>query len=145
MKWITRSGAKTDRIACPWLIKKYVAPQAEFVFVDPARVLEVAKEMGGTSFDAPNADYTHRDGKCTFEVLMEDFKLDDPALNMLARIIHGADINEDRGATPQSEGLRAIGAGFALTTPDDHEKLRLEFPIYDALLAWCEKQVEGKS
>jgi hypothetical protein len=143
MKWIARRGAKTDRIACPWLIKKFIDPHAEFVFVDAEKVLATAKALGGKSFDAPNADYTHRDGKCTFEVLMEDFNLSDPALTMLARIIHGADISEDRGATPYSEGLRAIGEGFALTTPDDHEKLKLQFPMYEALYAWCRKQVSG--
>lgn len=143
MKWITRSGAKTDRIACPWLIKKFIDPQAEFVFVSAEKVLATAKELGGKSFDAPNADYTHRDGKCTFEVLMEEFKLDDPALSMLAAIIHGADISEARGSTPQSEGLRAIGEGFAITTLDDHEKLRLQFPLYDALYTWCKKQISG--
>jgi len=140
MKWITRIGAKTDRIACPWLIKKFIDPQAELVFVPAEKVLTTAQELGGKSFDAPNADYTHRDSKCSFEVLMEEFNLDDPALVMLARIIHGADIREDRGSTSQSEGLRAIGEGFAITTLDDHEKLRLQFPMYDALYAWCKNQ-----
>lgn len=140
MKWITRSGAKTDRIACPWLIRKFIDPQAEFVFVEAEKVLSTAKDVGGKSFDAPDADYTHRNGKCTFEVLMEEFNLDDPALNMLAAIIHGADVREDRGSTSQSAGLRAIGEGFALTTPDDHEKLKLQFPIYDALYSWCENR-----
>jgi hypothetical protein len=143
MKWITRSGAKTDRVACPWLIEKFIDSQGEFVFVDAEKVLTTAKELGAKSFDAPQADYTHRDGKCTFEVLMEEFKLEDPALNMLARIIHGADIKEDRGATPQSEGLRAIGEGFAMTTLDDHEKLRRQFPMYDALFVWCKKQINS--
>jgi len=141
MKWITRLGAKTDRIACPWLIKKFIDPQAEFVFVSAEKVLATLKELEGKSFDAPNADYTHRDGKCTFEVLIEEFKLNDPALSMLAAIIHGADISEDHGSTPQSEGLRAIGEGFALTTLDDHEKLRLQFPMYEALYAWCKQQI----
>lgn len=143
MKWITRSGAKTDRIACPWLIKKYIDPEAEFVFVEAEKVLSTTMKAGGKSFDAPNADYTHRLDKCSFEVLMEEFKLVDPALKMLARIIHGADIREDRGGTPQSEGVRAIGEGFAITTLDDHEKLRLQFPMYDALLAWCSQQVSS--
>ncbi len=144
MKWITRCGAKTDRIACPWLIKSFIDDQAAFVFVPAEKVLATAKKLGGKSFDAPNADYTHRNGKCSFEVLMEEFKLEDPALTMLARIIHGADVKEDRGATPQSEGLRAIGEGFVITTLDDHEKLRLQFPMYDALLAWCRHQVSGR-
>jgi hypothetical protein len=141
MKWITRSGAKTDRIACPWLIRRFIDPQAIFVFVDAPKVRSAARALGGKSFDAPNAQYTHRDGKCTFEVLMEEFKIDDPALAMLARIVHGADIKEDRGSTPQSEGLRAIGEGFAITTLDDHEKLRLQFPMYDALFAWCRNHI----
>src|SRR5436190_328259 len=96
MKWVTRERPKTDRIACPWLIKNFIDPQAEFLYVPAAQVLEVAEREGAHSYDAPGAEYTHRDGLCSFEVLLEDYKLDDPALQLLARIVHGADVGDDR-------------------------------------------------
>jgi hypothetical protein len=145
MKWITREGAKTDRVACPWLIKKFIDPQAEFLFVPKDAVLEVARREGGKSFDCPEADYAHREGKCSFEALIEDFRLEDPALHVLARIVHGADIATDVGIVPEAAGLRAIAHGFAAICQDDQRKLELEFPVYDALYAWCQAKVEGKS
>jgi len=140
MKWITREGAKTDRVACPWLIKKFIDPEAEFLFVPKEQVLEVARTEGGRSFDTPGADYTHRGNKCSFEVLIEEYRLDDPALLKLAQIVHGADITADRNIVPEAAGLFAIAEGFYLICPDDHEKLRLEFPLYDALYAWCHNE-----
>jgi hypothetical protein len=143
VKWVTRAGAKTDRVACPWLIRKFVDPQAEFLFVPADQVLTMAESQGAKSFDAPGADYTHRDGKCSFEVLVEEFSIKDPALVQLANIVHGADIPVDLSRTPQSSGLLAIAEGFALVCLDDHRKLELEFPMYDALYAWCQRQVTG--
>lgn len=140
MKWITREGAKTDRVACPWLIKRFIDKEAEFLFVQKDQVLETAKRLGGKSFDASGADYTHRGRLCTFEVLLEDFKLMDPALGRLARIVHGADIEGDVGTCPESAGLLAAATGFHETTPDDYEKLKLQFPLYDALYAYCRRQ-----
>ena len=141
MKWVTRARPKTDRIACPWLIKKFIDPEAEILYVDPERVLEVAEREGAHSFDAPEARYTHRDGKCTFEVLIEEYGLEgDPALVHLARIVHGADIAGDENATPQSAGLKAIAEGFSTTVPDDQLLLQTEMPIYDALYEWCKRQ-----
>jgi hypothetical protein len=137
MKWITREGAHTDRVACPWLIRKFIDKDAEFVFVQREKVLETAKKLGGKSFDAPGADYTHRDGKCTFEVLIEDYKLNESALPRLAMIVHGADVSGEVDCCPEAAGLLAIAEGFAKTTPDDHRKLELEFPVYDALYAYC--------
>lgn len=145
MKWVTREGAKTDRVACPWLISKFIDPQAEFLFVPKDEVLEVARREGGKSFDSPGADYTHRDGRCSFEVLMEAYLLQDPALQALARIVHGADIPADVGIAPEAAGLQAIAHGFAITCPDDHRKLELEFPLYDALYAWCQAKASGRS
>jgi hypothetical protein len=145
MKWVTRAGAKTDRIACPWLIRKFIDPEAEFLFVPSEQVLAVARDQQAKSFDAPGADYTHRDGKCSFEVLVEDFAINDAAVKLLARIVHGADIPSDIACTPQSAGLLAIADGFALVCPDDHRKLELEFPVYDALYAWCQRQVARTS
>lgn len=137
MKWVTREGAKTDRVACPWLIVRFIDKAAEFVFVPKDKVLETAKRLGGKSFDAAGADYTHRGNKCSFEVLIEDHALADPGLVRLARIVHGADIAGEPGSAPEAAGLLAIAEGFHKSVPDDHQKLRLQFPVYDALYAYC--------
>jgi hypothetical protein len=141
MKWVTRERPKTDRIACPWLIKNFIDPDAEFVYVSAGEVLEVAAREGARSYDAPDAEYTHRDGLCSFEVLLEEYDLDDPALALLARIVHGADIADDRDATPQSRGLLAVAEGFYLLELGDHRQLELSLPVYDALYAWCKQEV----
>ena len=104
MKWVTRERPKTDRIACPWLIRKFIDPDAEFLYVPADQVLDAAEREGAHSFDAPGARYTHRDGLCSFEVLVEEYDLSDPAVHLLARIVHGADVAEDRDATRQSPG-----------------------------------------
>jgi hypothetical protein len=145
MKWVTREGAKTDRVACPWLIRRFIDPRAEFLFVPADQVLEVAKREGRKSFDCPGGDYTHHDGKCSFEVLIEEYRLQDPALQILAPIVHGADIPGDVGIVPEAAGLQAIAHGFAAICPDDHRKLELEFPVYDALYAWCQAKAEGRA
>ncbi len=137
MKWVTWEGAKTDRVACPWLIQRFIDHEAEFLFVPKSHVLETTQRVGGKSFDAPAADYAHRGNRCTFEVLLEEFKLEDPALHQLARIVHGADIEEELHTCPESAGLLAIAQGFCKTTPDDQEKLTRQFPLYDALYAYC--------
>jgi hypothetical protein len=124
-------------VACPWLIKKFIDPEAEFLFVSKEHVLEVAQREGRKSFDTPEADYTHRGNRCSFEVLIEEFRLADPVLRALAEIVHGADIEADVHIVPEAAGIKAIAEGFYLSCPDDHEKLRLEFPLYDALYAWC--------
>jgi len=142
MKWVTREHPKTDRIACPWLIRTFIDPDAEIVFVARDQVLAYAEREGATSFDAPGATYTHRDGLCSFEVLIEAYKLgDDPALALMARVVHGADVSDDRDATPQSRGLLAIADGFALLDVDDQRQLELELPVYDALYAWARHEV----
>ncbi|MEW6360268.1 MAG: chromate resistance protein ChrB domain-containing protein [Planctomycetota bacterium] len=143
MKWITREKPKTDRVACPWLIRKFIDPDAEILYVPDDRVLEVARREGAVSFDAPGARYGHRKGKCTFEVLIEEYHLTDPALLKLAEIVHGADVQDER-STPQSAGLRAIGEGFIHVVPDDHENLRIQSCIYDALYAWCRARSSGR-
>lgn len=143
MKWVTRENANVDRIACPWLIKRFVDPEAEFLFVPRDRVLKVAEREGAHSFDAPGAEYTHTDGKCSFDVLVDAFGLtDDPALVRLARIVHAADVSEDRDTSPEGAGLYAIAHGFALLHgTNDHKKIDLETPMYDALYAWCHDEV----
>ena len=141
MKWITRERPKTDRIACPWLIKNFIDAQAEFVYLPADQVLAAAEREGGHSYDAPGATYTHSDGLCSFEVLIEDYELDDPALKLLGRIVHGADVSEDRDATPQSRGLLAVAEGFYLLDLGDQRQLELSLPVYDALYAWCKNEV----
>ena len=138
MKWVTRARPKTDRIACPWLILRYIDPEAEIVYVAADQVLEAAERLEGRSFDAPGAQFTHREGKCTFEVLIDEFDLgDDPALVRLAAIVHAADIAEDLDTDPLGPGLLAIGIGGLEVETDDHRLLERGSFVYDALYAWC--------
>jgi len=142
MKWVTREKVKVDRVACPWLIKRFIDPEAELLFVPAEEVLEVAEREGAISYDAQGAgQYDHREGKCTFEVLVEEYDLDedDLALWLLADIVHGAD-TADRDRTPQSAGLRAIAEGFHYLGAPDEERLAHGFAIYDALYVWCQRQ-----
>jgi hypothetical protein len=142
MQWVTREHPHTDRIACPWLILRFIEPDAEIVYVPRDEVLAFAEREGAMSFDAPGARFTHRDGLCSFEVIMEAHALGgDPALSLVARVVHGADISEDADATPQSRGLEAIARGFMDLGVGDQEQLRLELPMYDALYAWARREV----
>jgi hypothetical protein len=142
MKWVTREHPRTDRIACPWLIRKFIDRDAEIVYVPRDEVLPHAEREGAISFDAPGARYTHRDGLCTFEVLAEEYGLGgDPALALMARVVHGADVSEDRTATPQSLRLLAIADGFSYLGLPDERQLELELPVYDALYAWAQREV----
>jgi hypothetical protein len=143
MRWVTREHPRTDRIACPWLIRRFIDIDAEIVYVPRDDVLGYAEREGATSFDAPGATYTHRDGLCSFVTLVEAFSIDDPAVRLLAKVVHGADIAEDRDATPESAGLMAIADGFALLGLDDQRQLELELPVYDALYAWAQGQVDA--
>jgi hypothetical protein len=146
MKWVTREHPKTDRIACPWLIRAFIDPDAEIVYLPADEVLAYAEREGAISFDAKGARYTHRDGLCSFEVLIEDYKLGaDPALALIARVVHGADVSEDRDATPESRGLLAIADGFALLDVNDQRQLELELPVYDALYAWAQREVASRA
>jgi hypothetical protein len=142
MKWITREHVKVDRVACPWLIRKYIDPEAEFLFVPAADVAAVAEREGATPFDVGGAVLGHRDGKCSFEAIIEEYSLlaRDPALAKMAEIVHGADVSADLDRVPESRGLKAIAEGFGLVYPDDHAILAAEFPLYDALHAWCARE-----
>lgn len=138
MKWITRARPKTDRIACPWLIRRFIDPEAEIVFASADQVLVTAAEVDGRSFDAPGAQFTHRGTRCTFEVLIEEFGLGgDPALARLARIVHAADISEDLDTDPLGPGLLAVGIGGLEVEADDYRLLDKGVFVYDALYAWC--------
>jgi hypothetical protein len=142
MKWVTRARPKTDRIACPWLIRKFIDPEAEILYVPSEEVLETAERGEGISFDAGGARYTHRDGKCSFEVLVEDYDLGgDPALVRLARIVHAADIASELDSDPAGAGLLAIGIGGLDVEDDDYRLLERGSFVYDALYAWCQREV----
>jgi len=143
VKWVTREHPKTDRIACPWLIRKFIDPDAEIVYVPPDQVLEYAEREGATSFDAPGAKYTHRGNRWSFETLVDEYKINDPAIAVLAKVVHGADVSADRDATSESAGLLAIANGFALLDLDDQRQLELELPVYDALYAWAQHQASA--
>jgi hypothetical protein len=140
MKWVTRETAKVDRIACPWLIRRFIDPDAEFVYVPADEVMSVAEREGAIPYDVPGVELGHVDGRCSFESILLKYGLaDDPALSALAKIVHAADIAADIETDPAGWGLMAIAHGFALLLGrDDQRKIDLETPMYDALYAWCE-------
>jgi hypothetical protein len=125
-----------DRVACPWLIKRFVDPAAEFLYVPADQVMAVAEREGATPFDVPGAELGHHGDLCSFDAIIDRYGLTDPALRKLALIVRGAD-TDARDLTPQSRGLEAIAEGFRLAYGDDHELLEREFPVYEALYAWC--------
>ncbi len=145
MKWVTRSNAYVDRIACPWLITKFVDSQAEFLFVSASTVKEVVKAENATPFDAPDVELTHykEDGeeRCSFDAIIKKYSLKDPALLKMAMIVRGAD-TETPDVPPESAGLKAVAEGFQVLARNDHEKMEREFPTYDALYAFCKLTVQ---
>ena len=141
MKWVTRARPKTDRIACPWLIRRFIDPDAEIIYVPTDEVLATAEREGGYGFDTAGATYDHRDNKCTFEVLVDDYDLDDPALVRLARIVHAADIASEIDTDPFAPALLALAFGGLDVEADDHRLLDRASFVYDALYAWCTREV----
>jgi hypothetical protein len=144
MKWITRSNVKVDRVACPWLIQRFVDRDAEFLFVSEDELLDSARRTGAIPFDAtrfPEVRLNHRGERCTFEAILEDYKLADRALQRLGLIVRGADVKGQEFVAPESLGLRAIACGFALTGISDEERLEREFPMYDALYEYVREQL----
>ena len=138
MRFVTRKNAAVDRIACPWLIRRFVDAGAEFLYVEPADVIRVATEMDAIPFDVEGAELGHVDGRCSFESILLKYGLDDPALRRLATIVHGADVAADVDKTPEAAGLKSIAMGFRLMYGErDLEKLEAQMPLYDALYAWC--------
>lgn len=135
-KWVTRARPKVDRVACPWLIKRFVDSEAEFLFVPADQVLAVAEREGAIPFDVPNVELGHHGPECTFDAIIAKYHLDDPALHLLAPIVRGAD-TDAKDLTPESRGLDAIAEGFRTVYQDDHELLKREFPVYEALYAYC--------
>jgi AraC-like DNA-binding protein len=136
MKWITREKPKIDRIACPWLIKRFVDNEAEFIYVPFAEVLSKAKELKAIPFDIPSVEYTHYKDQCTFDYILKKHKITDPALRVLAPIVRGADTDRHDLAS-QASGLWAISAGLAYNIKDDAELLQKGMMIYDALYSWA--------
>lgn len=142
MKWITRERPKIDRIACPWLIKRFVDRDAEFLYVPTNQVREKAKELNAIPFDVPNVEYSHEDDFCTFDAIVKKHQLNDPALLQIAAIVRGADTARFELA-PQAAGLWAISAGLSYNIKDDQEMLRFGMRMYDALYSWA-KYVQGE-
>jgi hypothetical protein len=141
MKWITRSNVKVDRVACPWLLRRFVDRSAEFLFVEEAQLLEAAAREQATPFDAPRltaVKLNHRGERCSFEAILEDYQLQDPALARLALIVRAADVKEQEQAAPEGLGLRAIAEGFAALDISDEERLARQFPVYDALYRYAQ-------
>jgi hypothetical protein len=144
MLWITRSHVHVDRVACPWLITRFVDNQAEFLFVPKNQIAQVVKETGAIPFDAPGVELGHKDGRCSFESILLKYELKEPGLVRLAQIVHSADVDEDIDKDPIARGLEAIASGFSLRYPEDEENLANQFEVYDALYAWCRLQVAKK-
>jgi hypothetical protein len=140
MKWVTRARPKTDRIACPWLVRRFIDPTAEILYVPADQVLEVAEREGARSFDAPGAEFTHQGNQCTFEVLIDAFDLGvDPALARMANVVHAADIAGELGSDPLGPGLLAVGEGGLDVEANDQRLLERGSFVYDALYAWCRR------
>ncbi len=139
MKWVTRERAHVDRIACPWLIKKFVDEDAEFLFVPSDRVQETARTQNAIPFDVKDAELGHHGEMCSFDAIMKKYGLEDAALVELARIVRGADTDKPELA-PEAAGLDSIATGFKLISKDDYDNIGLQFPLYDALYAFCRQK-----
>jgi len=140
MKWITRERPRVDRVACPWLIKRFVDPEAEFLYVPADQVMAVAEREGAIPFDVVNVELGHHGDECSFDAILRKYELGDAALQRLAVIVRGADTAQ-KDLAPESPGLEAIAEGFRLAYRDDHEQLDRELPVYDALYAYCRQRV----
>lgn len=140
MKWITRSHVHIDRVACPWLITRFIDSEAEFLFVPKSKVMEFSEKEGAIPFDTPGADLHHREELCTFDVIIKDYELTDKALLRMARVINAADTNRP-DADPLAAGFEAIAVGYGLRYPNDLENIERQFEVYDALYAWCRLDV----
>jgi len=140
MKWVTRSHVHVDRVACPWLITRFIDSRAEFLFVPKSKIAETVKHEGAIPFDAPDVELGHRDGKCSFETIIEKYGLTDKALLRLAKIVHAADTDQ-LTSDPLAAGLEAIAVGYSISYPEDMENLAHQFEVYDALCSWCRLEV----
>ena len=147
MKWVTRKQIRVNRVATAWLIRRFIDPQAEFLFVEPDQVAEVQTQQGAKGFDAPGATYPHKDsqGRCSFEALVDDYCSDDPVLKQIARVVRGADFPEEIDLTKESAGIRAISHGFPLVARDDAETVEKASFLYDALYASLQAEQRQRS
>jgi hypothetical protein len=137
MKWITRSHVHVDRVACPWLITRFIDNEAEFLFVPKGEIDRVVQETGAIPFDASGVELGHHEGRCSFESIILKYDLKEPGLLRLAQIVHAADMAEDIDTDPIARGLEAIASGYSLRFPQDEENIARQFEVYDALYAWC--------
>jgi hypothetical protein len=144
MKWITRSHVHVDRVACPWLITRFIDSEAEFLFVPKSKVIEMAEKTGAIPFDTKGAVLHHREDLCTFDAIIQDYQLTDKALLRMARVINAADTNRLE-ADPLATGFEAIAVGYSIRFPDDLENLEKQFEVYDALYAWCRLSVTSEN
>lgn len=144
MKWVTRARPKVDRVACPWLIKRFVDPEAVFLYVPSDQVMDVAKRENAIPFDVPNVELGHHGAECSFDAVIKKYNLKDPALMKLAVIVRGAD-TDAKDLAPQCRGLDAIAEGFRLAYSDDHEQLKHELPVYEALYAYCQEMIRREN
>ena len=142
MKWVTREKARVDRIACPWLIRRFIDKEATFLFVPASQVMQVAERERATPYDVPGVELGHHGDHCSFDAFLDKYKLNDPALQALALIVRGAD-TDARQLTPESAGLYAIATGFQAIAKDDHDNMAKQFPAYDALYAYCQARVRS--
>src|SRR5438132_1374270 len=148
MKWITSKNIKVDRVACPSLIRRFIDADAEFLFVDEAQLLDIAAREGAIPFDAPRLStvkLNHRGERCTFEAILEDYRLNDTGLRLLALIVRAADIKGQEHVAPEGVGLRAIAEGCQAMGLSDEDRLAKQFPMYDALFAYCRKSTDKES
>ena len=141
MLWVTRSHVHVDRVACPWLITRFIDSEAEFLFVPASQIEKVVRESGAIPFDAPGVELGHAEGRCSFESIILKYGLKEPGLLRLAAIVHAADVAEDIDKDPIGRGLEALASGFSLRYPEDNDNLALQLDVYDALYAWCRLDV----
>jgi len=141
MKWVTRSHVHVDRIACPWLITRFIDNEAEFLYVPASQIEKVVAETGAIPYDAPNVELGHVDGRCSFESIIVKYGLKEPGLLRMAKIVHAADVSEDIDTDPIARGLEAIASGYSLRFPEDMENMEHQLEVYDALYAWCRMDV----
>ena len=144
MQWITRSHVHVDRVACPWLITRFIDSEAEFLFAPTNQIEKIVKETGAIPYDAPGVELGHVDVRCSFESIIVKYGLKEPGLLRLAKIVHAADVDEDIYTDPIARGLEAIASGYSLRFPEDMENLEHQFEVYDALYAWCRLDVAKK-
>ena len=141
MLWVTRSHVHVDRVACPWLITRFVDSEADFLFVPTNQIEKAVVESGAIPFDAPGVELGHVEGRCSFESIIHKYGLKEPGLLRLAKVVHAADISDEIDKDPIARGLEAIASGFSLRFPEDSENLAHQFDLYDALYAWCRLDV----